>query len=236
LLGRLLFRCPDSPLRMPAMSLTAFITTLLADGVGAAPAPGEISSSDRIETADVLETFELDWRLNMPGEAPAFHRDTATWAAIAFYRACQYAVFRDEGPEFRWEPLAGENELCQRPEAHYSVDLVFRFLPDLLRNVRAAAIADPLGEEILAWARRWPLSSVGVSFVESGGDDCRRATILRCPSLLRMYVDRIIARRDVSRLNDEAVRQAVAAAIGMHPELASEISAALDPLDKSAHD
>jgi hypothetical protein len=42
-----------------------------------------------------------------------------------------------------------------------------------------------------------------------------------------MYVDRIIARGDRSRLRNAEVRQAVAAAIGLHEELAPEISSAL---------
>jgi hypothetical protein len=42
-----------------------------------------------------------------------------------------------------------------------------------------------------------------------------------------MYVDRVIAARDIARLADIRVHMAVQAAIGLHDELTPEIAAAL---------
>jgi hypothetical protein len=190
------------------------------------PAPGEISAEDRAETTKVLEEFECEWRLNVPGEAPPFHAEAATWAAIRFYQASQYAVFRDEGPEFAFEPLDHASELGKLPSAHYSVDLIFCFLPDLVRQVRAAASGDPLVDELLSWGRHWPLSSVGIAGVELDARGAELAAILSSPSLLQMYVDRIIDRRDNSRTGHDTVRQAIAAAIGLYQQLAPDLIAA----------
>jgi hypothetical protein len=209
------------------MSLTAFITSLLAEGLGAVPEPGEISAEERAETTEVLEEFERQWRLNVPGEPPPFYAEAAVWAAVRFYQASQYSVFRDEGPEFAFEPLNLASELGKLPSAHYSVDLIFRFLPDLVRHVRAAASADPLVDELLSWGRQWPLSSVGIAGVEVEAASVDLAAVLSSPGLLQMYVDRIIDRRDNSRIGHHAVRQALAAAIGLHPELAPDLVATL---------
>ena len=59
-----------------------------------------------------------------------------------------------------------ENQLsqdCPGPVAadvHYSVDLVFRFLPDLLKFARSSSDQDPLLEYIVRWLHEWPLSCV----------------------------------------------------------------------------
>jgi hypothetical protein len=57
----------------------------------------------------------------------------------------------------------------------------------------------------------------GVGAVES-------ASFLSHPSLRQLYVDRILARADTSRLADKAVREAVQMALGAFPELAPGIA------------
>ena len=208
------------------MSLPAFIESLLAEGQAAVPEPAEISADDRARAAKLLGQFEREWQLNLPGPPPSFVPAAATWAAVRFYEACQYSVFRDEGPQFTFEP-AGPREFNANADAHYSVDLLYRFLPDLVRLVRAAASADPLLDELLNWGRQWPLSSVGVADLQLSGDAAPLAPILASPTLTRMYADRIVERRDTSRLNYDAARQAVSAALGLHSHLAPEVAAAV---------
>jgi hypothetical protein len=216
------------------MSLPDFVATLLAKGRTAVPPLDEISSIELSQAGEVLAEFEQSWRQTLPGDAPDFHLQAATWAAAQFYRACQYSVFRDEGPEFAFEPLESKSELRARPETHYSVDLTFRFLPDLVKQVRAAASDDPLGNELLRWAHEWPLSSVGIAGIDAS--DIRGAIlpVVNHKSLLSLYVDRIIEHRDVSRLDDEAVRQAVTVAIGVHDSLAPKLMTALRTHEQAA--
>jgi len=64
-------------------------------------------------------------------------------------------------------------------------------------------------------ARAWPLSSVGVA----GVSDVDVDPFIDHPSLRRLYADRIVERRDASRLGDPRVRAAVREAIGAHDEL-----------------
>jgi hypothetical protein len=51
-------------------------------------------------------------------------------------------------------------------------------------------------------------------------------TILENSSLRTLYIDRIFARKDLSRLSDPRVRELVTAAIGLHEQLAPELLAA----------
>ena len=109
------------------------------------------------------------------------------------------------------------------PETHYSVDLVFHYLPDLMRFARSAAAADPLVEHLRRWARKWPLSSVGIE----GVDDVSIDGFADSPGLMRLYADRVIAAGDTSRLSDPRVRQAVGGALGMYEDLGGRMAAAL---------
>src|SRR5262245_60505540 len=113
LFGRYNLAGPHCDLRITesCMSLPAFLSSLLDDGRPPVPPLGEISPADRCQAEQVLADFELCWRLDLPGVAPPFHAASATWAAAQLFRACQYAVFRDAGPEFAFEPLADESEL-----------------------------------------------------------------------------------------------------------------------------
>jgi hypothetical protein len=56
------------------------------------------------------------------------------------------------------------------------------------------------------------------------------------PALVMLYVDRVIARRDVSRLLDRRVRQRIQQALGMYAELAPELAAALDAAESKERD
>ena len=49
----------------------------------------------------------------------------------------------------------------------------------------------------------------------------------RDPCLLGLYVDRVIARGDASRLSNPQVREAVQQAVGLFPELAPKMAAAV---------
>jgi hypothetical protein len=106
------------------------------------------------------------------------------------------------------------------PARHYSVDLVFQFLPDLTKLAGHVMAGDPLVEHLRNWANQWPLSSVGMNDV-SPESLCGVAEHV---GLLQYYVDRVIARRDVARLADPLVRSAARQALSMYGSLMPEIS------------
>ena len=198
------------------MSLVAFLNGLLTDGRVRVAATAEIAASDRLEAEQVLAAYERQYRLDLPGEPPPLQGDAALWAAAMLREACRFAAFRDLGEEAMGVFGERPNFSADPSSVHYSVDLTFRFLPDVIKQARTASEQDPLVKRLLQLAREWPLSSVGMAGVDGGNTEA----VVRHPCLLRMYADRIIAAGDWTRLADPRVREAVQAAVGLFPELA----------------
>jgi hypothetical protein len=146
-------------------------------------------------------------------------------------RACQAVAFRDLGEAEIAGALGTACPGDDSPATHYSVDLTFRYLPDLLKLARSASEGDPLVSRLARWAGQWPLSSVGIAGAKPG----RVEAIAGHPCLLWLYVDRIMARRDTSRLVDPRVRDCVRESLGMFPELAPEMVSALQAIQPEQH-
>lgn len=195
--------------------LTEFLRSLITDGRVRVAAPANLSLGPWDETAALLRQVEREQRGALPGPPPRFEEAAATWAAASVWTAASLVVHRD-AVTTAIDSFVNE----QAPDradaaAHYAVDLTMRFLPDLITLAKSASIDDPLVARLKAWAVEWPLSSVGVESV--GEVD---ATPLRdSPTLLRLYADRVIAAGDRSRLGDEAIDEAIRAALGDEPEL-----------------
>ncbi|MGE3779789.1 MAG: hypothetical protein AB7F89_21560, partial [Pirellulaceae bacterium] len=129
-------------------------------------------------------------------------------------------VYRDLGLEDVNRELSGPGPKPDTPAAIYSVDLSFRFLPDVVRLCRAAGDGDPLTDRVLTWCREWPLSSVGVADVGT----VRPEVLLLHPSLRIVYVDRIIRYQDHTRLANPSTRLAVREAVGIHTPLLGSLA------------
>ncbi|TWT33927.1 hypothetical protein KOR34_37630 [Posidoniimonas corsicana] len=209
---------------MPASPLSTFVSALLDGDPLRVDQPAPLSDSDIDEAARVVVQFEQGYRLETPGNAPRIDEPAVRWSAAAFYLACSLALHRDFTADALEGELPSEPDRSE-PSHHYSVDLVFRFLPALVKLANSAASDDPLVGQLMRWAREWPLSSVGVPGV--GEVDSR--VVLGCPALASVYVDRVLATADVDRLREDPVRDAVAAALGDHLELCPKVASNLSP-------
>jgi hypothetical protein len=200
--------------------IVAFIHSLFDHGNIQVGHPNQpIAEAEWSQADELLVQHELIHRAEFPGEPPPFILAAAIWATRALYRACQAVTYRDLSAE-AFPKLLGD--ACPPGEAasvHYSVDLAFQFLPDLMKLASHISAEDPLLKFLQDWANQFPLSSVGIRNVTPRGMDA----MLSHPVLLRYYVDRIIARRDVSRLSNPIVRQEVQRAIGSHQVLFPEL-------------
>lgn len=192
-----------------------FLETLFEEG-RVRVAPPETLAEDELAAGDaVLARFEHIWRLEMPGEPPRFMPPAGRWGAVGFYRACQFAVYRDVEAESIAAALGQTYAGAMSPAVHYSVDLTMRYLPDLLRFAASAAEDDPLVVQLRRWACDWPLSSVGIAEL----DAVSIAGFADDASLLLLYADRVLAAADRSRMGDPLVQAAVNNALGKYPEL-----------------
>ena len=212
------------------MSLSQFLNSLLHEGRVRVVPIFDLSGQILIEgpeelaaAAAVLESFECEYRSELAHRPPPLAHAALLWGAQNVQRACSLLTFRDINAEGVRSAL---NDPCPEPPSHsvvYSVDLTFRFLPDLTRLARAVSPVDPLVGILGDWSRQWPLSSVGVSAVSVIGP----LEWLDDPCLRQLYVDRILAEGDESRLDDPRTREAVLEAVGRHPELSPKLAARL---------
>jgi len=201
------------------MSALVFVQSLLESG--RVTVPKEDSPPEHLEQA--VAELDRGARIEMPFDAPLLSVPVASWALRLLYAACQALVFREiEGDAIR-QMLALPCPETTSPAACYSADLSLRYLPDLIALARGIAPEDPLVAGLMALARAWPLSSVGVA--ELG--DLDPSPFLDHPSLRQLYVDRIIERGDASRLSHPSVNAAVREAVGAFPDLAPKLSGML---------
>ena len=198
-----------------------FVQELLASGRVSVPLSPQVP--DELDGA----VAELDRALRpqLAFDPPALAPDAARWGLLILYRACQFLVHRDiEADAIR----AAFAQPCPRTAAAdvcYSVDLSFRFLPDLLRLARGLPESDPLVQGVLALLRNWSLSSVGIDTV--GNEEEAIETFIHHPSLRMLYIDRIIEHSDHGRLVHPLVKQAIRAALGDHADLCPSVASAL---------
>jgi len=185
--------------------------------VGSPELPEE---SDLQESLGKIQDFENDWRVEVPGDPPGFSIDAAIWSATSLYLACSLVIHRDSDPQTIEQLLGNPPPDCSLVESHYSVDLTMRYLPDVLGLARSASNDDPLVVRLLEWARQWPLSSVGIKEV----GDVDTAGLRTSATLMRLYVDRIIAAEDTDRLDDPAVSEIAAATLGDYPHMNSRVA------------
>ena len=206
------------------MPLDRFLRDLFEHGrLKVEPPRGKLSAEERAAAEHALTEQETLLRQEFPSLPPPLDLPAAMWAAEMFWRACQLAVYRELDAAAIEELLSAPCPPCSPASGHWSVDLVFRFLPDLARHAARAAEGDPLVVRLRDWAANWPLSSVGMAGIEPR----RVADLATDRGLVQLYVDRILAKKDWSRLAEPAVQAAVRSSLGAHqnlwPELASHL-------------
>jgi len=204
-----------------------FLSGLFEDGRVIVPAKLELSEEEQREADELLTSYEAVHRLSLPTRAPEFDIAAAHWAGKQIFHACQFIAYRDHGVEAIHATLQADLGMVRTPGVIYSVDVLFRYLPDLIKLARSESERDPLLDCLNRWAAEWPLSSVGLLGFSEGCID----GIVEHRSLMQLYVDRIIANVDESRLSDPRVRDEVRASIGMHSELSSRLSDLLRKFD-----
>lgn len=130
----------------------------------AAPAPFE--NRDLLAATSVLEQFEARYRDHVPHDPPSLNVRAAVHAAMLFYRAAQFSIYREIPAQEVVSEFEEVDRYYEYPELdasdHYSVDLVFRCLPELWHLSNSINHEDPTSLAIKNWALKWPLSSVGI--------------------------------------------------------------------------
>ena len=200
------------------MCLEKFLVSLFQDGRVEVPRQINFEGSTSIVEV-ILAEAELLARDDFPGEPPTFSLEAAIWASRSLMIAAGWLVWRDLGEAELHDQLSRMSPPENLSDSSiYSVDLVFRYLPDIVHKIRQASPMDPLLNTTLDWCLQWLLSSVGVSGLSNFEDD----VLLSHPGLARYYIDRILTRGDWTRLRNPQVGQVIQATLGAYDELAPE--------------
>lgn len=196
------------------MGFADFLMGLLYEGNATVLPREPIADEENNKARQLLAQFDTEFRAEHPAGLPPLDQHAALWAAQAYYAACQFAMFRELETELMTSVFSELVEPEDTPANHYSVHLVFRFLPDLVRTCRSFSNTDPLTELTERWAAQWPLSSVGLGLSSELCLDC----ILSQPALKKMYIESVIKQQDNSRADCPAVRDGICIALGEnHP-------------------
>ena len=222
------------------MSVAPFLAQLFESGRVVVEPRLAQESSEALDA--VLEPAEQIFRSTLAGNAPDFSLPVARWAAQRLYYGCHFLVCRDAEAGVMAACLSEPVPFSRSATTDYSADLTLQYLPDLVAMARGLAAGDPLVEQLLRLGRDWPLSSVGISDIGSVKVD----TFFLHPTLRQLYLDRILAWRDLTRLEDPRVADAARETLGAFPELcepvakhvavAAAIGNDLAPLDGMGHE
>ena len=195
------------------MRLSEFLSSLFNEGrVIVARSLGDFDAVDLEASARLIAEFAQNERLEMPTGTPDLNKAAALWAAQYLYRSIQFVLLRDlevELMENYLQPYTG----AQDDSALWSIDLIFRHLGPLFKFSSGISPDDPLVQKLKETAAAWPLSSVGLNIQTNANTQ----PILNNPALKTIYLDRIIAHRDLTRLG-ERERAALTETMGLYQE------------------
>lgn len=159
-------------------------------------------------TQRLREYYELQ-KQELTATVPAFDAPAAIWAASFLYRTVQLVMLRDLGDDVVNKLLTPYDGVITA-EAVLSVDLSFRYLPNLVGLAKGLAPEDVLVKRLHEAAVQWPFSSVGMK-VEG---EFNIEVILKNACVCRSYIDRIITARDIKRCNNPQVKEYIKEALG----------------------
>ncbi|MDF1661688.1 MAG: hypothetical protein P1V97_07940 [Planctomycetota bacterium] len=207
------------------MSLFTFLNQLWHSGRVEVSADQDAIGSDESKIRRYLRGLSQQQGPDLPFSPPPLDEDAALWASIKLYRAAQFLVYLEAKDVLIQKELSKPYKGSTDPASlAYSVDLSFRFLGDLLFLAQKNKGREALVTALQKLATQWPLSSVGIPGLQIPPS----LPFLKNPCLKQLYVDRIIAQSDLSRLTNNEVRDSVKAALGMYPEFSPELAKALE--------
>ena len=173
----------------------------------------QFDASDLNYAREILEAYYKTDIQNLANGAPEFDADAALWAAQYVYHSMQFLLLR----QLKEEEIIATLNMYGKPQtaaAIYSADITLRHLPDLVNAAKGLAPDDVLVTKLNETATQWQYSSVGIAIQSAEISEA----VLENNALRIEYIDRIVARRDKSRLQDAITKNMITEALGIHSE------------------
>lgn len=173
----------------------------------------EFSEEEKDKTLLLLRKYYEQDALNQAFVVPQFSQESAWWSLQYFFYVVQFTCIRSFTEE-QVLAILKDFEGEETVETIYSVDLIFRQLPNILNLAKGLAPDDVLVKCIHQQIEKWCLSSVGISLENY----THESLILENKALKILYIDRIIEKKDKKRLDNPLINEQVLIALGGYKE------------------
>ncbi|GAA3519099.1 hypothetical protein GCM10022393_36580 [Aquimarina addita] len=170
----------------------------------------KIDDASAEQVIDFLNQEYTQETLEYSGDAPPFDREAAIWAAKTIYVVAQLILYR-EHKEAVLASLLPDFKQDITPAAILSADLCLRFLPEMIKQLKAFDTEDaiiPLLDDIMVvWHYSGVDHSPDISLLNFN-------TIQRDRCLLQMYTERIIQYKNIQLAKHTLFYPLIAAQLG----------------------
>ena len=171
-----------------------------------------VSEEEQSEAISYVAGEYEEEAVNYPHISPPFNEAAALWAAKIFYTASQLLLYREnKGTDLPLLLPAYEGDVTAG--AMLSADLVLRFLPDVILQLKAVdpddALIAVLETHLKTWhysGIRYPLAIESLAF----------SALQTSPCLQQLYTDRVIHYKNISLAKHDAVKPFVQASLGLY--------------------
>ncbi|MEO1435137.1 MAG: hypothetical protein AAFV80_06335 [Bacteroidota bacterium] len=169
------------------------------------------------EEQQVIHYLEAEYRRQSKfyvGTLPNFDSEAALWAAETVYLSAQLILHR-KTEAYHLPKLLMAFEGPVHPGSVLSVDLVFRFLPDLIQELEKLSDEDPLVPILQQRLQEWPFS--GIRYLNTWPDD-DLSVLFQEKGLRLQLIDRLVKYKNHRLLTDSKIRTLVEAEFGWYAE------------------
>jgi MoxR-vWA-beta-propeller ternary system domain bpX4 len=163
----------------------------------------------------VTDFLEIEYEaevLNAPNNAPLFDAKAAVWAAKMIYTACQLILYR-ENKEDELPSLFPSFDHAINAGTIFSADLCLRFLPQVITETKHIDPDDKLINILEAILKQWHFSSIGYNLKTA---DLNFEIIFGNECLQKLYVDRVIEKKDTAKAALPNIQEKVKEIFGIY--------------------
>lgn len=167
---------------------------------------------------EILTTYlEDEYRkesADLPYQAPAFDAKTALWAAKIIFASAQYFLIGKPFFDLNTPPPTPKHSVAS---AILSADLLLRFLPDIISEIKNSNPQDPIIPILITILSDWHYSGIHCDELNSSKLDYQ--PILSDPCLTQAYVDRVILFKNKTIALQETITPYIKATLGDHHQV-----------------
>ncbi|MGY6648574.1 hypothetical protein [Wenyingzhuangia sp. IMCC45574] len=166
------------------------------------------TDEDINKTQELLLAYFESYRFTFPN-SNTIHFDTnaGIWATQYLYRLCQSLLLRELSEEEAVSILPKYNGTKTKNEI-LSVDLIFRFIPQIFNISKSLTPSDILVKELQNLATNWSLSLFEIA------ENIKTESIEANNTLLEIYCNRLIEHNFTKGITSEIIKQQILIQLG----------------------